>query len=1844
MKSLIKIDADVRSKSAKLIKMYSDKSSKSGDIELIEENFIKYFCKNFWNRVMSKIYAFSLKREGEVLIFTSESPSIIQKFPFAFNINSFEQLCGDKTKNNKVSPKNSGRILSQIKDYLMSNDSRNYTETIDIYEDNRRTLEILSCKVSVTIDKRGNFVDIFFYYQLTFTIPKIWMNFIPNIDDSITDTLLCDIIFKDLFSNKTISPIYDISAPIEYKPFTTAAIVKLHDGVFFFFYKEDKYKDNRKEYLDKITKGEHLPNTLIAIDTNAGLLFQTNSRSEINTFSIHGYMGLTSEDLNRFFNQTVLQTIYGAEGLNKISKISHNNFNTELEIKVLDAFKRIEELEKKESKTAVDEAELKRLHLQYDEYKTENSIIKNLKLTLKQLYELDNDNFFEIFRELKQRYVSKRKSLLPSTYFSVVAVCIVCLSHIEEHKEIEKIVHDQRNAFNRATTGDKVPLPNMNPNAFLFPHQAVGLSKLDKAGHTAILDVGTGGGKCIIGDSLVPTSKGLYTIEELWESSKKEVDKHGFRSTSFNVYTTQGIKECDKTYKTKGETIRIEFTDGSILEGLPEHKIICLTDDYELRFVRLSDLKVNDNIPKTIGTNLFNDKRENFDFIPDFKWDYRNNITPIIPSKMSVNLSMILGYIVCEKYFPDTIDRIKFTHPEIMEHFCKLCYDTFNVEDCFYSYSVKELIKYLCGSELSEEKVVPFHIRTAPKKCQAAFLSTLFEGDGSIYIGDEWVLDYTTISIQLALQVKVMLENMGIVSKIIHKVNQPYTIIIAFQSIKQFQEEIGFISTVKKDKLQQYVDWVLNDSKQSNYFISGEYNSIPIGSLVNDTIEKIISNYTETSNSTECEEYYTFAKLTREVNIENMKGNSVVTRHSYNNFIKILNNLPDNVEEILEKDEIYLKNIKNIKRLYNKQWTSIKSITYTNKEKPVFDLYVPGPHSYSVNGLMSHNTVLMIMDILNLMNKGEVKRPLVVAPGQLIGQWIGEINFFTGGTINAVAVTVETCGEWDTKEIKGIENIVKNAPKNTIFLTNYSLLTTQTEKSQAGGIIFKRLEWLRNIVKPDYIALDESHTIKNVSSLRSKACLEFRDVSYRRLATGTLIPNNPIDLLNQVSFLNPRILGSKEQFAEKYSSGGLNAQGQIQTFKKGFKEKLRKDLLDNTFYMSYSEKDWAATLPKIEYSYNKVEMSSELTRIYKFLVAEIISEIMADPKLKELWDRYQNEPDLLKDSATGNFILGKFAKLEQFLTSPDQSTFAKYSLGNSNLISPKMEKIDELIGESIASGHKCIVACHFKKPAQHLIAHSKYSNVSIYVDALRKNKITEFQDKNNKKAMVMFAVVQNISEGLNLQVADRIILADIDWTPGKLTQLKARIFRPNPKFEKDENGNTIVKNLNEDKTVHIDYVLCDNSADVLKFCFQTYKKIDIAEVIEESPIKLPEDIEKPELSEANLMGNWERMSADIYENLSVKYNEHIKDIIEHQKATGNHDLVSVVHSEKSLGTEKIPTPWVIGMPLPIKEENSKKEESLLKYLTDRGAFKSLNRKDSRGYTVDSDDNIEEDIDSEENGSREGLSQEAKEDIYAVNKIDISNFESLLLGREVRTEFGKGKITKVNPKTVTVSDGIFTKTISINKIIILKTKDEIPPEEEELPSNAIIMHFTAYDGMPAFVVDPGDAQHHELRSIQFIWQGPYWYKKFKAKNNCLLVLEKLRKKFKIDNAVINDIDIMANRINKNIPVKYHWREDVKSGKEEKTFILRSHKRSPEGTLKIFPLMRENEFMLVASRKMNDAELSEFGFRIEKGMWYHFVKNKTQAKIILKKVEKDLGLIIANREELIEDTKYFNMGIE
>ncbi len=285
--------------------------------------------------------------------------------------------------------------------------------------------------------------------------------------------------------------------------------------------------------------------------------------------------------------------------------------------------------------------------------------------------------------------------------------------------------------------------------------------------------------KCLSADTIVLTDRGMLRFDEIQrEVGAPEdyfvplnltVEGRGGRETTSHFYNG-GVKP----------TRRIKTRLGYELEGSLVHPVLVLRDGQE-QWVRLGDLAVGDCIGLRRNTQLFGDRTA----LPPVAYTgpkgKGRNGRLTLPMQIDERLARLLGYIVAEGSLTDTAVWITNGDRRVLDDIHTLCRELFSVEAreypkadgscCSISISSMELVHWLsavCGiTRGAANKRVPLPVMTAPRPVVLAFLEGLFWGDGTISarksLGSNR-FKIATASQELGRQVQTILLNLGILS------------------------------------------------------------------------------------------------------------------------------------------------------------------------------------------------------------------------------------------------------------------------------------------------------------------------------------------------------------------------------------------------------------------------------------------------------------------------------------------------------------------------------------------------------------------------------------------------------------------------------------------------------------------------------------------------------------------------------------------------------------------------------------------------------------------------------------------------------------------------------------------------------------------------------------------------------------------------------------------------------------------------------------------------------------------------------------------------------------------------
>ena len=370
-------------------------------------------------------------------------------------------------------------------------------------------------------------------------------------------------------------------------------------------------------------------------------------------------------------------------------------------------------------------------------------------------------------------------------------------------------------------------------------------------------------------------------------------------------------------------------------------------------------------------------------------------------------------------------------------------------------------------------------------------------------------------------------------------------------------------------------------------------------------------------------------------------------------------------------------------------------------------------------------TIQVLAFILSQREKVKHNTNLVVVPASLIFNWKAEVGKF------APSIKVKTiyAGE---------------RTKTTDTFDDYEIVLT------SYGTLLSDIRFLKDY-RFNYIFLDESQLIKNPDSQRYKAVRMLQSRN-KVTMTGTPIENNTFDLYGQLSFACPGLFGSKQQFADLYSTP-------IDQFKDSRRsEELQKKI--KPFILRRTKEQVAKELPDKTEIVLYCEMGAEQREVYEANKKEIQDFILG-----------KQEDELPKSSM---HVLKSITTLRQICNSAALLADGKSYLQASSKIDVLMEQI-----ASKAGNHKILVFSQFVTMLD--LIKKQLENRGIRYEYLtgqtrkRAEVVSSFQQ--NADIPVFLISLKAGGTGLNLTEADYVYLVDPWWNPAVENQAIDRAYR-----------------------------------------------------------------------------------------------------------------------------------------------------------------------------------------------------------------------------------------------------------------------------------------------------------------------------------------------------------------------------------------------------------------------------------------------------------------------------------
>ena len=440
-----------------------------------------------------------------------------------------------------------------------------------------------------------------------------------------------------------------------------------------------------------------------------------------------------------------------------------------------------------------------------------------------------------------------------------------------------------------------------------------------------VLLIGPSGvGKCVTGDTIVWTNKGLMEIREIpryYFIDPKSHQAYGAGVAGFDTEKILSVNEFASHWYDLGEqkTIKIRLDQGFCLEGTREHPVVVMDCDGNLRFRQLDQIKQGDYVAVQFGREMFGNLQ-----IVDKDTAY---LMGILTGDGNMSHSSRVGLTNID---PEVINFFKdYVHKRFPKSAITVREQSFLVANWNFKKILYDLgMSYL----LSFDKTIPPTITQAPKETQVSFLQGLFDTDASVE-KNRATFEYTTVSEKMARQVHMMLLNLGIVASLNIKgkpengyYRSVYRITMTGTAFVDFYKAVGFRLTRKQKLLKEHVAQM------------GRVNTNV--DVIPGIAKKVEESWRELSNRRLSKE-----KLSK--TIDKVRRRTRISRQTFRDYV--------NYALETKADPPYLEDFRNLleaKLFFSPVVEKLDSIAR------VYDFTVPDSHGFLGNGMINHNTLL----------------------------------------------------------------------------------------------------------------------------------------------------------------------------------------------------------------------------------------------------------------------------------------------------------------------------------------------------------------------------------------------------------------------------------------------------------------------------------------------------------------------------------------------------------------------------------------------------------------------------------------------------------------------------------------------------------------------------------------------------------------------------------------------------------------------------------------------------------------------------------------------------------------------
>jgi SNF2 family DNA or RNA helicase len=397
----------------------------------------------------------------------------------------------------------------------------------------------------------------------------------------------------------------------------------------------------------------------------------------------------------------------------------------------------------------------------------------------------------------------------------------------------------------------------------------------------------------------------------------------------------------------------------------------------------------------------------------------------------------------------------------------------------------------------------------------------------------------------------------------------------------------------------------------------------------------------------------------------------------------------------------------------------------------------------------------LILDLEAKLKSGAVKNFLLTAPSGSYRNWSRELETWLSPELyKQLVIFVWVSGKSKPKDFEAFLSYTGDRPR--ALLMNIEALS-RVDRAKEGIVTFlKSADTLWTV--------DESQAIKSPTSLRTKFILKIAPLAkYRRILTGLITPENPMNLFSQASFLDPKLLGQNSffSFRARYAitkkvdfkkTGGKPVEVIV-----GFRNLPELNQKLEKFSYRVRTEDVVCLPPRIYMPIRYVEMTPEQTKMYAEMKRLAMTQIEGS-------------------YVTSQIAAGVLTKLHAILMGHAIDENGELHHVPSNRVNAVLELLEDFGGKALlwaSSPHL------LRKLATALEENYGPESVMRYWGETTSDERVENVERFQNDPKCRFAVLnQSVGgEGINLTAATLVCYVSNSWRNSERQQSEARAHR-----------------------------------------------------------------------------------------------------------------------------------------------------------------------------------------------------------------------------------------------------------------------------------------------------------------------------------------------------------------------------------------------------------------------------------------------------------------------------------